>query len=171
MMGECGKFKQRDRRRGGFIGALAIAVLFGLTGPASAQQLTPIPLVQTQGLDIAAGTVTLPLHHGRMPGGEAVWFVVLDTDDAATAERLGINWSPKLANAGGGALRNAAPAVPMAGGCSTLARSISALRAGLFRVLAITRFRRKPPSPVRAVTTITRRCSATLSPATFSTPR
>lgn len=109
MMGECGKFKQRDRRRGGFIGALAIAVLFGLTGPGWAQQLTPIPLVQTQGLDIAAGTVTLPLHHGRMPGGEAVWFVVLDTDDAATAERLGINWSPKLANAGGGALRNAAP--------------------------------------------------------------
>ena len=66
-------------------------------------------LVETRGLDLAAGTVTLPLHHGRMPGGEAVWFVVLDTDNADTAKQLGINWSPKLAKAGGAAVREAEP--------------------------------------------------------------
>ncbi len=90
-------------------GLVALAGLLAVAGPAPAQQPSVTALVLTRGLDIAAGTVTLPLQHGRMPGGEAVWFVVLDTDNADTAERLDINWSPKLANAGGGAVREAAP--------------------------------------------------------------
>lgn len=96
-------------RLGRLAGVLALAGFLVPNGPAPAHETPVTPLLATRGLDIAAGTVTLPLHRGRMPAGEAVWYVVLDTDDADTAKRLGINWSPKLANAGGRALRAASP--------------------------------------------------------------
>lgn len=65
-------------------------------------------LVTSGAVDIAAGTVTLPLERGRMASGENVWYVLLDTSDRGSAERLGINWSAKLANAGvGRAVRDA----------------------------------------------------------------
>jgi hypothetical protein len=32
-------------------------------------------------VDPAAGTVTLPLHHGRMRDGRLVWYVLTDTSD------------------------------------------------------------------------------------------
>lgn len=59
-----------------------------------------VNLVSSAALDLAAGTVTLPLRMGRMGSGENVWYVLLDTSDRDTAARLGINWSGKLANAG-----------------------------------------------------------------------
>ncbi|NKB48938.1 MAG: hypothetical protein GKS02_06190 [Alphaproteobacteria bacterium] len=86
-------------------GIFAVAV----NGPAPAQEPSVTPLVGHRGLDIAAGTVTMPLHHGRMPGGEAVWFVVLDTSDAGSAKALGINWSPKLSKLDGATVREAGP--------------------------------------------------------------
>ena len=39
--------------------------------------------------------------------GETVWYVLTDTSDFATARRLGLNWSPKLANAPQAAMRTA----------------------------------------------------------------
>src|SRR3954464_14710294 len=45
------------------------------------------------------GTVTLPLYHATS-GGQDVWLVVLDASSGASADRLGVNRSPKLANAG-----------------------------------------------------------------------
>lgn len=47
-------------------------------------------------VDLAAGTVTVPLHQGRMKSGETVWYVLLDTNDKGQAEALGINYAPKL---------------------------------------------------------------------------
>ena len=65
-----------------------------------------VPLVRAAEIDAEAGTVTLPLQHGRMTGGESVWYVLLDASNRDTAERLGINFSDKLANADiGGAVR------------------------------------------------------------------
>ena len=65
-----------------------------------------VPLVRAAEIDAETGTVTLPLHHGRMTGGESVWYVLLDASNRDTAERLGINFSDKLANADiGGAVR------------------------------------------------------------------
>lgn len=58
-----------------------------------------VPLLTAGEIDEAGGTVTLPLQQGRMSGGETVWYVLLDADDRATADRLGINFSDKLANA------------------------------------------------------------------------
>lgn len=90
------------------IQTLAGAVLgFSLLWPmASAAQM--VPLIRAAEIDAEAGTVTLPLHHGRMTGGESVWYVLLDASNRDTAERLGINFSGKLANADiGGAVRQA----------------------------------------------------------------
>ncbi|MBS0244254.1 MAG: hypothetical protein JSS20_18955, partial [Proteobacteria bacterium] len=47
-------------------------------------------------VDLAAGTVTVPLHQGRMKSGETVWYVLLDTNDRGQAEALGLNYAPKL---------------------------------------------------------------------------
>lgn len=108
------EFKKSVRAAGGWkisciAGGLALAAVLAVTGPVPAQEPSVTQLVTTRGLDIAAGTVTLPLHHGRMPDGEAVWFVVLDTDDGASAVALGVNWSPKLVKLEGAAVREAGP--------------------------------------------------------------
>ena len=56
----------------------------------------PSNLLTSGSVDLAAGTVTVPLHQGRMKSGEAVWYVLLDTDDKGQADALGINYAPKL---------------------------------------------------------------------------
>ena len=48
-------------------------------------------------VDLSKETVRLPLYKGKA-GGEAVWFVLLDTSDAGLAHDHGINYAPKLAN-------------------------------------------------------------------------
>jgi len=77
----------------GLVGGLA------LTGTDVRAQAPAVNLVTSGEVDLAAGTVTLPLHRGRMASGENVWHVLLDVSDRDTAERLGINWSGKLGNA------------------------------------------------------------------------
>ena len=47
-------------------------------------------------VDLAKETITLPLYEGAMKTGQAVWYVVTDTDDKGNAEQLGLNYSPKL---------------------------------------------------------------------------
>ena len=42
-------------------------------------------------------TVTLPLYRGTSQG-EPVWYVITDASERDAAERLGVNWAPKLAN-------------------------------------------------------------------------
>jgi hypothetical protein len=59
-------------------------------------QLGPANLLPSSTVDLAAGTVTLPLHEGRMKSGETVWFVLFDTSDRGQAEALGLNYAPKL---------------------------------------------------------------------------
>lgn len=66
------------------------------------QQIMPAARVDT-----AAGTVTLPLHQGRMRDGRTVWFVVTDASDRQLARRYGANYSAKLANAPAAAVRTA----------------------------------------------------------------
>jgi hypothetical protein len=47
-------------------------------------------------VDVAGGTVTLPLYQGVMKTGQVVWYIVTDTDDAGNAAALGLNFSSKL---------------------------------------------------------------------------
>src|SRR3546814_8608561 len=88
--------------------AAALAVLVLATVAVADARAEPATLLRSATVDLAARTVTLPLHFGRMASGEGVWYVLLDTDDAGAAERLGINHSAKLANAAvGRAVREA----------------------------------------------------------------
>ncbi|MEO7888685.1 MAG: hypothetical protein ABIW19_01650 [Vicinamibacterales bacterium] len=49
-------------------------------------------------LDRAGGDITLPLYEGRHAGAR-VWYIVTESSDLKQAERLGVNFAPKLANA------------------------------------------------------------------------
>ena len=85
-----------------------VAVGLTLGGTTAQAQDRAVNLVMSGTVDLQAGSVTLPLHMGRMGSGENVWYVLLDTSDRDTAARLGINWSGKLSNAGiGRAVREA----------------------------------------------------------------
>src|SRR5882757_2001309 len=80
-----------------------------LAGPV---QLLPsgkfdIPIERLTGVEVPAGsprgTITLPLFKGavKTPSGlKPAWYVILDAGNQAEAERLGVNFSKKLPNAG-----------------------------------------------------------------------
>ena len=66
-----------------------------------------IPIEQLTGINVPAGnprgTITLPLYKGAVntPSGQKpAWYIILDAGDQAEAERLGVNFSKKLHNAG-----------------------------------------------------------------------
>ncbi len=48
-------------------------------------------------VDLDRGSATLPLHKG-MYHGMPVWYVITDASDQGVANRLGVNFAPKLAN-------------------------------------------------------------------------
>ena len=79
------------------IGADVPATYFG-PPPSSVQKelIGPFQLLKSGTLNQDAGTITLPLYKGRLPGGEAVWYVLTDTTDEKNAAALGINFSAKL---------------------------------------------------------------------------
>ena len=56
----------------------------------------PVQLLKSGTVDMAAGTVTLPLYRGQMRDGRNVWYVLTDTDDHGNADALGLNFSSKL---------------------------------------------------------------------------
>ncbi len=66
----------------------------GVTLDASQQTITSALRV-----DLTRDFATLPLYEGTA-GGETVWYVITDVSDADMAAELGVNHSPKLANAG-----------------------------------------------------------------------
>ncbi len=58
-------------------------------------------------VDLDKSTLTLPLYKGHMKDGRAVWYVLTDVSDEGLAGELGLNYSPKLRNVSGKAVRNA----------------------------------------------------------------
>jgi len=80
------------------IGADVPLTYFG-PAPSDVQDelIGPHQLLRSGGVDLDAGTITLPLYEGRLRTGESVWYVLTDTTDAANAAALGLNHSPKLA--------------------------------------------------------------------------
>ena len=69
-------------------------------GPAPSQVqkelIGPLQLLKSGKIDLDAGTITLPLYHGKMADGKVVWYIVTDTTDAGNAAQLGLNYSAKL---------------------------------------------------------------------------
>ena len=44
-------------------------------------------------------TATLPLYRGKSPDGKDVFYILTDASDFRVAQRMGLNYAPKLANA------------------------------------------------------------------------
>lgn len=58
-----------------------------------------VVLQSATSVDLAANTVTLPLHRGTARGA-TVWYIITDASDAASATKLGVLYSPLLTAAG-----------------------------------------------------------------------
>jgi hypothetical protein len=64
----------------------------------------PEQLLKSGTLDVAHGTITLPLYLGHMAGTKKnVWYILTDVDDSGVAAELGLNYSAKLTFAAVGA--------------------------------------------------------------------
>jgi hypothetical protein len=64
----------------------------------------PEQLLKSGQLDVAHGTITLPLYLGHMAGTKRnVWYILTDVDDPGVAAELGLNFSAKLTFAANGA--------------------------------------------------------------------
>ncbi len=64
----------------------------------------PLQLLRSGRVDAIKGTITLPLYKGySRRGNKSVWYILTDTNDAANAEALGLNFSAKLGFAATGA--------------------------------------------------------------------
>ena len=64
----------------------------------------PYQLLQSGQVNIAKGTITLPLYKGYTKNGhKTIWYILTDVDDQQVATLLGLNFSAKLTNAGSGA--------------------------------------------------------------------
>ncbi len=91
---------------------LTVAALTVLATTASGRVVMTQPsgdlfLTSAIHLDRASGDITLPLYEGRHRGAP-VWFIVTESSNQEQAERLGVNFAPKLANAlGTAAVQNA----------------------------------------------------------------
>jgi hypothetical protein len=81
--------------------AVSIAPAFGAPLPRS-----NVVLSSATAVDLAANTVTLPLHKGTARGA-TVWYIVTDASDPAAAAKLHVNYSPALANATAAAVATA----------------------------------------------------------------
>lgn len=80
------------------IGADVPVTYFG-PAPSSVEPelIGPHQLITAGQVDLAAGTVKLPLYKGHLKGtDETVWFILTDTSDEGQAAALGINYSAKL---------------------------------------------------------------------------
>ena len=57
----------------------------------------PVQLLDTGVVDVAHGTITIPLYLGHLKGsGKNVWYILTDVDDSNVAAALGLNFSAKL---------------------------------------------------------------------------
>jgi hypothetical protein len=64
----------------------------------------PEQLLKSGQIDVAHGTITLPLYLGFMKGTKKnVWYILTDVDDSGVAAQLGLNYSNKLTFAANGA--------------------------------------------------------------------
>jgi hypothetical protein len=81
--------------------ALVVSAFTFASTPAFASPLprANIVLSSAKSVDLAANTVTLPLHKGSARG-RTVWYVITDASDAAAATKLGILYSPLIGSAG-----------------------------------------------------------------------
>lgn len=110
-------------------------------------------LFVTSAVERPDDTVTMPLHQGRAPDGQTVYYVVFDTSDGKDAAALGVNQASKL-NTRAPPMRSPRSRSTPVARSSSPARSSSAWRCRSPRRPSCRRQRRPTR---RAVTLATRR--------------
>jgi hypothetical protein len=63
------------------------------------EYIGPYQFMKSGVVDVETLSVTLPLFRGQMASGETVWYIITDASSEGKASEMGINFSPKLANA------------------------------------------------------------------------
>jgi hypothetical protein len=63
----------------------------------------PVQLLNTGPVDVAKGTITIPLYLGHMKNRKNVWYILTDVSDSNVADELGLNFSAKLTFTANGA--------------------------------------------------------------------
>src|SRR5713101_5538220 len=56
----------------------------------------PVQLLNTGPVDVAKGTITIPLYLGHMKNRKNVWYILTDVSDSNVSDVLGLNFSAKL---------------------------------------------------------------------------
>src|SRR3954451_5768038 len=90
------------RRVCGPVMALSVSILLmnaSLAADTSTEKRITKLFLTSGKVDLAREVVKLPLHRGRLSSGEAVWFVLTDVSDLATAKKMGLTWAPSLSKA------------------------------------------------------------------------
>ena len=94
--------------------SLALLLLFSSFSIGGSQSGFPLEnpkvfLTSAVNFDAVGETITLPLFKGILQNGETTWYIITDASDRNVAERLGVNWSPKIVNTiGTAAVQNVA---------------------------------------------------------------
>ena len=79
------------------VGASVNLSYFGPSPSTTNQSLVgPVQLLKTGPVDVARGTITIPLYLGHLRNGKNVWYILTDVDDPDVAASLGLNFSAKM---------------------------------------------------------------------------
>ncbi|HEV2728446.1 MAG TPA: hypothetical protein VGV15_00310 [Terriglobales bacterium] len=80
------------------VGATVPLSYFGPSPSEVNQSLVgPVQLLKSGTVDVAHGTITLPLYKGRLAGtSKNIWYILTDVSDSNVAAELGLNFSTKL---------------------------------------------------------------------------
>src|SRR6202047_1364441 len=79
------------------VGTMVNLSYFGPPPSTTNQSLVgPVQLLKSGPVDVAKGTITIPLYLGHMKNGTNVWYILSDVDDPDVAAELGLNFSAKM---------------------------------------------------------------------------
>src|SRR6202047_4094150 len=79
------------------VGTMVNLSYFGPPPSTTNQSLVgPVQLLKSGPVDVAKGTITIPLYLGHMKNGDNVWYILSDVDDPEVAALLGLNFSAKM---------------------------------------------------------------------------
>ena len=88
------------------VGAVVPNTYFGPAPSLIQKELTgPYQLLKSGEVNLKDETITLPLYQGQLRDGRKVWYILTDVTDPGTADALGLNYSAKLNNVVGRAVR------------------------------------------------------------------
>lgn len=98
LVASAGQGTVRTERSSGAVYTMSNATTSAIDSGSSGSGGGELFLASALSVDPVAKTVTLPMFKGTSRGQD-VWYIVTESSDRADAERRGVSWSAKLANA------------------------------------------------------------------------